>query len=533
VFIKRDNLTTIAEVVERNTGIPTEEFLNPKSEPYVKNLAEMAAFIRQYHEDHPTDTVTIVGDYDSDGINATMILLNSFRGLGFENVKTRLPHRFSEGYGLKDNIIDEIDSGLLVTVDNGIAAHSAIKKAKEKGLTVLVVDHHLPPVDADGNYVLPEADMILDPHIDKESEFSDYCGAGLAFRLAKLLFPERHLYPQLVQAALATVTDVMPLTGDNRNLVKEGLVCINKRRVVPGMKVLLDKLQMDDHITEGDFGFKIGPTFNASGRLYDNGAERVLDLLKCGREDISITFKADALIKTNERRKELVKEAMKTAEEIYDGNRPIVLYHPSFGEGLIGIIAGQMAEKYHCPAIVFTDAGKEGVLKGSGRSIPEINLKTALDRMQDEMLGYGGHAGAAGLSIAKANIMAFTLAFAQACGNIPAKPVDVYYDLVLESMADLQDIIRELAKFAPFGEGNPMPVFLIRGADLSGEYKVLGDGSHFMVKGEPMSFMGFDLTEKYEKAGKPQKVNCVGYVRDSWFRGKQSFKFEMLDFEAV
>ena len=530
MFVKNGNCNSVADVVVRNTGIQPEEFLTTVREPFLNNLQEAVDFVKAYLTEHPGCCVTIVGDYDSDGINATAIMYWCFAKAGVTPI-LRLPRRFSEGYGLSEKIIDEISSGLLVTVDNGIAAASAVKKAKEKGLAVVVTDHHLPPVDENGNVILPEADVVLDPHIDDKSEFSDYCGAALALRFAQrmhgAMFAEL-----LVLASIATVTDVMPLVGANRTLVRDGLYLINKRRVVPGLDMLLQKLQMDNHIAEGDYGFKLGPIFNAPGRLYDDGAERVVKLLCTKRGDFTAGCKAEALIETNEKRKEVVKKCMEVANKMVSDDRPIVIYHPSFEEGIVGIIAGQLAETYHCPAVVFTDSGKEGILKGSGRSIAEIHLKKALDKIQSEIVGYGGHAGAAGISIQKDNLENFTKAFKEAIGEIPDAPEDILYDLELD-MDNMDTICEELSSFAPFGEGNPQVVFHTTCNIDPMNYRRIGDGTHFMVRCPNITLMGFGLADKYEQMGSPAAIECVGYLSESWFNDRKSYKFEVVDFAPI
>lgn len=532
MFVRKDKAASIREVVERNTGIPADEFLSDVRDPHIDGLDEAVRFVKEYLDAHPGCRVTIVGDYDSDGVNATSIMYWCFMKLGITPV-LRLPRRMSEGYGLNEGIIDEIPSGLLITVDNGIAAISAIKKAKEKGLAVVVTDHHLPVRDAEGNLVLPEADVLLDPHVYPErSEFTDYCGAALAYRFARSMFGAK--FPELlVLASIATVTDVMPLTGANRTMVKDGLGYINRRRVVPGLDELLKKLKLDDHINEGDYGFTIGPTFNASGRLYDDGASRVVKLLCTKRGDFSASHKADALVETNQKRKDIVKKCMADVLDSLDGSRPVVVYDPSIPEGIVGIVAGQLAEKLYCPAIVFTDCGKEGLIKGSGRSIACVNLKAVLDSIQDKIAGYGGHAGAAGLSIGRDRLDEFREAFRTACGDLPDAPTDVSYDLELDPEA-AEETMKELEVFAPYGEGNPQVRFHAEFTIAPGSYRVIGDGTHFMAEStDKITVVGFGFSEKYKALGYPQRVECAGYLTRSWWNGKDSLKFEILDFEAA
>ena len=531
MFVKRDGAATVEDVVERNTNISAQDFLKDVRKPYIKNLHETVAYVKEYLLEHPGCRVTIVGDYDSDGINATAIMYWCFQKYGITPT-LRLPRRMTEGYGINEKIIDEIPSGLLITVDNGIAALAALKKAKEKGLAVVVLDHHLPVKDEYGDQILPEADMLVDPHLtEAEDVFSDYCGAAIAYWFACEMFNAN--FPELlVLASIATVTDVMPLIGANRTLVRDGLYYINRRRVAPGLMELLNRLQAEDHISEEDYGFLIGPVYNAAGRIYDNGADRVVQLLCSKRDDDMSGHIAQALIETNNKRKAIVSDSMekiicRLAQE-RDPGYPIVIYDGTIPEGIVGIIAGQLTESFHCPAIVFTDSNKEGVLKGSGRSIPGIHLKHILDHIQDTMVGYGGHAGAAGLSIAKEKFDVFRQAFYSACGKIPEPPKDTFYDLDID-LDNADQVIEALKRYAPYGEGNPK-IKLRLVVDISScEVRRIGAGNHIMIKTEKVTLIGFNMSEKYERLGSPLKLDCVGYLTRSWFHGKSSLRFELAD----
>lgn len=526
MLIKQDNCITVKDVVERNTGLHAEEFLFPQEMPMLYGLDEAAACLFK----HKNEPVTIVGDYDCDGICATAIIYHGLRKLGIQS-KTRLPHRMSEGYGLSEKIIDEIKSGVVITVDNGIAAHQAIKKAKEKGLTVIVTDHHLAPRNPETNErILPEADVIVDPNAEDKTKYKEYCGAGIALRFIQELLPEEDHLELVILAAIATVADVMKLVGANRQLVIHGLKAINSGQGVTGLQGLLEHIGMAKDISEDDFGFKLGPIFNASGRLLDNGSELVLDVLKAETRTQDLEQKIARICELNEQRKIEVKEALPVARKLAANRRPIVIYHPSFKEGLIGIIAGQLAEEYQCPVIVFTKT-ETGNLKGSGRSVPGIHLKDTLDRMQERILKYGGHESAAGLTISGGTLAEFREAFTKACG--PLKPIstDVCYDLEL-SPANLKSAIEELKEYAPYGEGNPRPTFHIR-FDVKNNYRRIGDGSHMMIKGKALTLLGFGMSQQYEEAGFPEHISCVGFPKENWFNNRCYYKFELDTFEPV
>ncbi len=523
MFKKRGDYDTIEEVVKSNIPCEYRKFLNMDEFPYINNLRDAAKEIKAFCSQ--SDKVAIVGDYDADGITSTTILYWVFKKMGIEPY-IRIPKRFSEGYGINEKIIDEIEEGLLITVDNGIAAFDAIKKAKEKGLYVIILDHHLVPVNEDGEYVLPNADIIVNPAIEKESSFHNYCGAAIAWRLAVTMFPDLRFNSLKQLASIATVTDVMPLIGANRELVKSGLEYANKKTLVPGMAVLLETLNLKPPINEENYGFLLGPVFNAAERLYDGGASIAVNLLTTKRNDPNAEKLAQKLVSINKERKEIVSEIMSDIKQLKDLKRPIVLYREKCNEGIIGLIAGRLCEEYQCPVIVFTDSQSEpDVLKGSGRSIPEVHLKEVLDNIQENIVQYGGHAGAAGLSIKKEKLDDFTKAFTAECGEIPDINNDIEYDLELD-ISKLENVITELKKFAPFGEGNPKPLFHLK-YKPDGQYKTIGDGTHFLITDSRITFLGFGLTEEYKKLGSPETLDVIGTPVESYFNGIKSYKFEI------
>lgn len=269
-FNKRTNAKTLAQVIENRTGMTVDAFLHPDPEPYLYGLRESVAFLKQ-----TVGSITciyIFADYDCDGIMSGIILYLSIQEYVKDiPVQIRFPRRFSEGYGISEKAVDEIpDGSLLLTVDNGITAVTPIQKAKEKGVRVIILDHHL------AGDILPDADWIVDPHTETNSAFQDYCGAGLAYRFAKELLPKDHplLDKLLVFAGIATVADMVPLLGANRYLVQKSLEYINAGIGTDGLRALLRILNVR-HITEETYGFLIGPICNASGRILDNGAKDV------------------------------------------------------------------------------------------------------------------------------------------------------------------------------------------------------------------------------------------------------------------
>lgn len=546
-WTKKDSASTIIEVVERNTKMNIQDFLNPEKDPYLTGLNETVDFIK--NEISKGTAISIIGDYDCDGITSSTILSLAFTEASGKEPFVRIPRRFSEGYGLSMKIIDEINEGLIVTVDNGIAAIEQVKEAKKKGLKVVVIDHHLPVKNEKGEVVLPDADVILDPHAIPGSSFSDYCGAGLAYRVAKLLIPNNPLLtPLCALASIGTVADVMPLVGDNRNIVINGMAAVNSRNITTGLHLLLEELGIE-WVSEGDYGFKLGPVMNAAGRLLDDGPIDVVNVLKTNFDptDMHNAIALDdlheqikTLVKNNERRRELVRSSMLEADELMKKEvlrRPIVLYNPNFSEGIIGIIAGQLAEQYQTPAIVFTDTKTEGILKGSGRTYGNVHLKDLLDSVSQYLLGYGGHAGAAGLSVKYEDLYDFKIAL-----NGKLKDVDfgvdtehLSYDLEIP-LSDVASSLKELDKYAPFGEGNPQIRFKVTGFECSpvnGKFsKPMGPHmEHIRFYGKDVSAVGFDLAKRYQSDGEPKIMDFVGMLGNNYFKGRAYNQIEVIDYK--
>ena len=529
MYKKKGNELSIREVVERNTKMKSEEFLNPAGVPYIYGIKEAVQCLLE-HKDEP---IHIVGDYDADGITATTIMVVGLKRYGL-NPSYRLPRRFSEGYGLSEKIIDEIEEGVIITVDNGIAALPAVKKAKEKGLTVIVTDHHLAVTDDEAKtYLLPEADVIVDPHIEDKSEFKDYCGAAIAYQFVSELLPERKLPDLKVLASIATVTDVMPLIGANRMLVQEGLALLNKKRSLPGLLALCEKAIQTDIITESDYGFKLGPIINASGRLYDNGAEKPLELFLSDYKNPRLPWKVDNLLKTNNERKKLVDDAIqKLLPTIDPSERPMVVYDEEWSEGIIGLIAGWLCERFQCPVIAFTNTEKPGILKASGRSIDSVHLKNTLDQIKPLLLGYGGHSGAAGLAIKAENLDKFKKAFKEACGPIPELTNDAYYDLDVE-LDQLDGLISQINRYAPYGNRNPEIKFRIETELDYGKYSVNEEKNAFFYREVNYTLVGYDLANVMKALEYPKKVQFICTISDHWYKGERSYTLMIQNIERI
>ena len=563
VWKKRDGCKTVRDVIERNTGMKADEFLHPEKNPFVANLKEAADFFKKAAKEVPL--VTVMADYDCDGVMSALILerfLAEFakaEKLSYR-IRIRFPKRFSEGYGLSMNVVNETEEGLLITVDNGIAAVSQIREAKKKGLKVLVIDHHLPPKDG----ILPPADVILDPHAQEGSAFADYCGAGLAFRFAQKAMPS---LPAAVKkklcvfASIATVADMVPLYGDNRNLVKEGLALINKGQVTFGMQVLLDLLRLRpldasgfcSLIDEETCGYSIGPLVNAAGRMEDDGPEMVFLLLRedadmgcpvSGEKLKELKEKAQALISFNEARKAAVDACMEhvrrdmARRDLADERFLVILCEDSH-EGINGLIASMLVEEYRRPAVVLCRSAKDpSVLKGSGRTFSDIHIRHVLDEASGFLIGYGGHAGAAGLSLHEKDLNAFAAcAGASLAGYDFEKDKNVrWYDLSVRA-ADVPDLLPEVLRYAPYGEGNPKPVFAVTGYELApsgGQFiRLFGQkAEHIRLFGRCLPATGFYLAKQYQQMQKPKKMELLGSLKEECFRKKKFAEIQFTDFHA-
>lgn len=550
-------LHTIEEVVMKNTGLSKEELLNDEKEYQIRDVEKVIEVLNRAAEEKTF--VTVIGDYDTDGVTSSSEWELMLKAKNIPH-RIRLPKRHLEGYGLNEKIIDEIEAGIVLTVDNGIAAIPAIKKAKDKGLYVIVVDHHQPVLNQETKEViLPEADIIIDPHAVKgQADFDYYCGAGLTYKVAEAWFGKDHYIMKKLSslAAIGTVGDVVELKGDNRKIVRSGLKnMLTKEGRTIGLLKLMQTFNLSERVTAEDIGFSISPAINACGRLgapvAPKEAEQPLELLtfsgsfdeaQAMAEEIA-GRNLDGRLSVNETRKRLVKAADKKAEEIISenamyGDCPLVVHVPEINEGIIGIVAGHLLEKYGVPAIVFTNSSKDpNVLKGSGRSIPSVNLKELLDTCADDLLGYGGHPGAAGLSIVSEKLDEFRMHLQENVGEIEYEEKGLTYDLEITEK-EVETLIPELDKYGPYGQGNPQPVFLIK------NYKLFPKNSKlYQVSGseeEHVSFFGlctkanaFWLNEKYKEIGQPKYLNIIGTLDVSYYKKEPTYGIKVLDMEPA
>lgn len=418
--------------------------------------------------------IRIIGDYDIDGVNATYILQEGLSGLG-AHVDTDIPDRIKDGYGLNIDLIDRaLDDGVdtIITCDNGIAAADEIAYGKENGLTVIVTDHHeVPYVEMNGEkeYMLPRADAVVDPHRpDCEYPFKGLCGAAVAYKLIEALYNVMQRDPEdmdylMENVAIATVGDVMDLTGENRIFVKQGLEML-KRTKNQGLKALIECTGIDTgRLNTYHIGFVLGPCINASGRL--DTAKRALELLnaRTRREAVMLAEDLKAL---NDSRKEMTEKGVEEAVQMIEStslkdDKVLVVYLPDCHESIAGIIAGRIKERYYRPAFVLTKA-EEGV-KGSGRSIESYDMFAQMCRCRALFTKFGGHKLAAGLSLEEGNVERFRQTI-NALADLTEEDLQmkVSIDMLLPFPYITEQLIKELELLEPFGKGNTKPLFAER-----------------------------------------------------------------------
>ena len=415
--------------------------------------------------------IRVIGDYDIDGVNATYILQQGLSELGAK-VDTDIPDRIRDGYGLNIDLIDRaIEDGVdtIITCDNGIAAADEIAYGKDNGLTIVVTDHHEVPyvqVNDEKEYILPLADAVVDPHrADCEYPFKGLCGAAVAYKLVEALYNVMQRDPEDVDylmenVAIATVGDVMDLTGENRIFVKQGLEML-KRTQNPGLKALIECTGVDaDRLNAYHIGFVLGPCINASGRL--DTAKRALELLNARTRRDAVML-AEDLKALNDSRKEMTERGVEEAVQMIErtslkDDRVLVVYLPDCHESIAGIIAGRIREKYYRPVFVLTRA-EEGV-KGSGRSIETYDMFAQMCRCRALFTKFGGHKLAAGLSLEEENVERFRETINELCelsdDDLQEK---VSIDMRLPFPYITEQLVNEMELLEPFGKGNPKPLF--------------------------------------------------------------------------
>ncbi len=505
--------------------------------------------------------IRIIGDYDIDGVMSSYILYRALTRCK-ANVDVAIPNRITDGYGLNIHLIeDAINAGVdtIVTCDNGIAAIEEIAYAKEKGITVLVTDHHEIPYeenDGERHYLRSEADAIVNPHQQEcDYPYKDLCGAGVAWNVVRILYEkmqikEEEAYELLEFVGFATVGDVMPLTGENRILVREGLKRIHHTSNI-GMKALIAQCSlMPEQIESYHFGFVLGPCINAAGRL--DTAKRALALFQTQDERAAVQI-ANELVVLNEERKTMTADGVQKAKQLceengYEKDPVLVIFLPEVHESIAGIIAGRIREHFGRPTFVLT-RGEEGI-KGSGRSVEGYSMYEEMCRCSSLLTKFGGHPMAAGLSLPEENIDAFREQMNRNCPlTVEQLQPKVHIDVPMPVDYVTNALVEEFHILAPFGKDNPKPVFADRNLRISRMW-VVGKNQNVLrlslmsEQGTPVSGIYFgDIVafeaylaeqfgaEELEKARRGRenaiRISAVYYPKINRYRDSESLQFEI------
>jgi single-stranded-DNA-specific exonuclease len=505
--------------------------------------------------------ILIVADFDADGATSCVLALRALRAMGFKHVDYIVPNRFEYGYGLTPAIVRQAvlkQPDLLITVDNGISSLEGVRLARERGMRVLITDHHLPGAQ------LPEADAILNPN-QPACPFAakSLAGVGVVFYLMIALrsalrnrnwfvlqqISEPNLAAFLDLVALGTVADVVALERNNRILVNEGLKRIRQGRACPGILALLDiGGRRFDTLTASDLGFAVGPRLNAAGRLDDMALG--IECLLSDNPDAARAMALDLDAMNQERKRiegDMREQAVRALADIdlAAGELPagVCIYNPAWHQGVIGILAARIKERLHRPVIAFADAGmdnEEGeFIKGSARSIAGVHIRDVLDRVAALNPGlldrFGGHAMAAGLTLRKRDYAAFSAAFARTVGELLSEE-DLQAKVMTDGELEIDDFTlhraQQLRDLGPWGQGFPEPCF--DGEFMVIQQRLLGD-SHLKLVLSPLhapqcvlDAIAFNVDTALRSSRKLERIRTVYRLDVNEYRGERRLQL-MLD----
>lgn len=513
----------------------------------LKDMEKAVAILQEKIENR--NRIRIIGDYDIDGVMSTYILLESLRGLGCD-VDMMIPNRITDGYGINEHLIEQAwqeGRDTIITCDNGIAAVTQIRKAKDLGMTVIVTDHHEVPfedLEGERKEILPPADAIVNPKQKACSyPFAGLCGAVVAMKVMEALYekmaPEVDLVDKMLPfAGIATIGDVMDLQDENRILVKEGLQRLHHTTNL-GLQELIRVNNLEpENISPYHIGFILGPCLNASGRL--DTAKRALQLLLADSREEAAVLAGD-LKNLNESRKEMTAQGLEKAIEQVEStsmmeDTVLVVFLPECHESLAGIIAGRLRERYHKPSFVLT-RGEEGV-KGSGRSIESYSMYEKLCECKEYLTKFGGHPMAAGLSLEEENVERFRRKLNEQSGLTEEDLVEkVTIDVPMPIHYIRKDLVQELSLLEPFGKGNEKPLFAQKNLWIS-QMRVFGKNRNVVKmrltdeNGYPMDGVYFGNGDEFAEEGRgKRKISIVYYPDINMYQGRESLQVNIRHYQ--
>lgn len=557
-WLRKGAYNTVKELVQANTGMSANDLAYDARIYYYPGIKEAAELFMD-HIKHGSK-ILVWCDYDTDGVDCKFIMNYTLaRPMKIRNIEILCPGRYSDGYGIKPSIVEQFaGTDLLVLCDNGIAAIEAVDLAREMGMDVIILDHHDPRV-IEGQVVMPNANVIVDPHLtggyimdgagNQIGEFRDLCGAGITWyfthevrSMCNWMSDKQKWYLDQIAyigATFGTVGDVVDLKDDNRRIVKQGLTNLNKGMGTSGIRQLMYKLYLNN-VSSMDIGFLISPIINASGRLEDTGANRIATLLCTDANDEdakkALYAEVDRAIEVNKKRKAMTKESVERVVENYEangGNDPfIVCYDEYTVSGIVGLVASELVNRYHRPALVFAPSGKDdGVIKGSGRSVEGIGIKGLLDQVQQYLTTYGGHPMACGASLLIDNLDAFGDAV-NAITPVLDTSDAIMYDLEC-TYTEAATKLAEQEQFEPYGAGNPQPVYRINGVELCEPGYMGGDSQHVKFQTKDADILWFDGRKAYEDLGSPKMVDMLVTMSYHEFKDQVTVQMQVIDMKPA
>ena len=540
-----------------NRGIKTQEQIDEFLYPdYSQDIHDPFLFLdmekaveRIFQAIEKKEKITVHGDYDADGVCSSLVVTSTLLAMGAET-QVYIPHRELEGYGLNMQTVEELGKNgvkLIITTDCGISNRPEIKRAAELGMDVIITDHHAEPPN------LPEAAFaIIDPHLAREKyPFRELAGAGVAFKLVQAILKSPHfaVYGSKVDpeafekwlldlVAVATITDIMPLLGENRTIVKYGLLVLNKTQRI-GLKKLIESLGLNKNkdLDARNVAFQIGPRLNAAGRI--DHANQAYELLKTD-DTAEVKNLVDALNKTNEGRQGLSEKVTTEARAQIgeDIGKQKILFAKGEGwpVGIVGLVAGKIADSFWRPTFVMTE--KEDKIMGSGRSIPEFDIMEGLREVKELLSHYGGHSGACGFTLKNKKDLKKFEKILQKFAEKKLAGLELAATLNIDAEVRLEKINWELfellEKFAPFGRANERPKYLGREFAVESFESVGTNGNHLRINlsqgnGIRKKFIGFCFGEWCQKLKVGDKIDVVFEVDVNEWNGNRELQMKIID----
>lgn len=489
--------------------------------------------------------IAVYGDFDADGVTSTAVLVQTLRALGGD-VTPYIPHRVDEGYGLNTGALawlKEQGVSVVITVDCGIRAVEEVAFAKSIGLEIIVTDHHSIGPE------VPDADVVVNPKLpESKYPFRDFAGVGVAYKLSQALLRVEEnspIAPQPVTlqeedlldlVALGTVADIMPLVGENRALVKRGLVMLQTAHR-PGIRALAQRSGVNSReIDATAIGYRLAPRLNAAGRL--ENAVLAYDLLMAADDATAeaIAYKLDLI---NRKRQQLTAEAVEWASRELGDNPPedvLFVARKELNPGIAGLIASRLKEHYFRPALVAHLDGDEA--RGSARSIPQFHITAALDRCSHLLIRYGGHAAAAGFTVRQENLPEL-----RRCLNDIAKeqikPEDMVKFLAIDAITPLQELdyalLAKLQELEPTGAANPTPVLAIPNLLVKGQYLVGAEGKHLKLRltDGSVTFDAIAFGQGVRPEPLPMYIDVAAYLNENVWRDRRSLQLMVQDIQPA